>query len=763
MATKFTNKYMQVFQNYNEFGEHSADYVRGEDHIAFLIEENEVIYWLYLEQVWRPLNVRTTTTGELEDGRTKVAVRLEYIEGGQKYTSVPNIPDPERITSMSHFLEDYPDIEEVNVTGTINLTDLSYAFAGSNIRDFSKLDTRNVNNIAHFIDNINNSTLDVDLNFNPSNGDFNNVYFENIIMRNLKYAVNNPSYRPNDEDEDYSFIYQGQITNCSINELNVIDGEGVSSYISLYDNNINKLFGNNKEFEITENNAINNVVANHVTILTKGIRTFTTINVDGDKLSIANTANNNGGKDIDFKIISENNNIELGDTVLYYYFNSIFGYGIKYKNDASIEIIGDISRIGNFIFTTPIVDDAFYAKYAQYNTPISIFQYKTTFEEVADVKITEATDSSLIYVDWNQDLTNSLYNDYNIEIYNKINAITLDYYYFSDGISKIKKFIIDNRNIDLGDDKDTYPNLSLTYSSTKAKVDYTNYRISGKYRVNGNSNNDNSFMIKDIELYPYNYNYYFGITTYITEDYDFKLDKNIKIDAPIFITFYDNDLINTNNNFEVDSLIKNNILEIGCSTGNSRSVYVKLKYVENVKLIILGGYLYIFDNWLTHTNENNIIDIKYDCSLNNNNGAIRNVTTNENMYLNCYNDSYISQFDGYSYNLNKEFNVLGINIYGKININLSSYKNNFDYTDNNIKHIDINSIKCSNGYNYSYTIMRYLSLDNESTINLITKLVDNTSSSTKTIYMYRSQANIIGEENIAAAVAKNYEFAIIED
>ena len=166
MATNFTNKYMQVFQNYNEFSEHSADYVRGEDHIAFLIEENEVIYWLYLEQVWRPLNVRTTTTGQLEDGRTKVAVRLEYVEGGQKYTSVPNIPDPERITSMSHFLEDYPDIEEVNVSGTVNLTDLSYAFAGSKVKDFSKLDTTNVYDFDSLLERVDNENLECELTSN---------------------------------------------------------------------------------------------------------------------------------------------------------------------------------------------------------------------------------------------------------------------------------------------------------------------------------------------------------------------------------------------------------------------------------------------------------------------------------------------------------------------------------------------------------------------------------------------------------------------
>lgn len=54
-------------------------------------------------------------------------------------------------------------------------------------------------------------------------------------------------------------------------------------------------------------------------------------------------------------------------------------------------------------------------------------------------------------------------------------------------------------------------------------------------------------------------------------------------------------------------------------------------------------------------------------------------------------------------------------------------------------------------------------VDDENTINLITKLVDNTSDDKVTIYIYRSQANIIGEENIAAAVAKNYEIAIIEN
>jgi len=80
--------------------------------------------------------------------------------------------------------------------------------------------------------------------------------------------------------------------------------------------------------------------------------------------------------------------------------------------------------------------------------------------------------------------------------------------------------------------------------------------------------------------------------------------------------------------------------------------------------------------------------------------------------------------------------------------------------DNGIEHIDINSVKPRDSSNY---MTDYLSCDNETLINLITKLVDNTGNFSKTIYMYRSQSNIIGEENIAGAVAKNYEIAIIEN
>ena len=103
------------------------------------------------------------------------------------------------------------------------------------------------------------------------------------------------------------------------------------------------------------------------------------------------------------------------------------------------------------------------------------------------------------------------------------------------------------------------------------------------------------------------------------------------------------------------------------------------------------------------------------------------------------------------------------NIYGKVNIVLNNYtvhSNTTNYIENKLIHIDLNKVKVNTT---ETCILFYENLDNETTVKLITKLVDNTSSTSKTIYMYRTQANIIGEENIAAAVAKNYEIAIIEN
>lgn len=742
---EYTNKYMQVFDTYDDFAQHSADYQKGEDHIAYLIQENEVIYWLYLEQVWRPLNVRTTKTGELEDGRTKVAVRLEYVEGGQKYTSVPNIPDPERITSMSHFLEDYPDIEEVNVSGTVNLTDLSYAFAGSKIRDFSMLDTSNVNNINHFIDNVDNENINISLSIKElsSNNEINNATLKGLsISKNS--SVNNYNIKFND---------------CTIRDIN-----GNFAFYVIDGNNIDNITGTNVILSGTEHdNIINNLYATSCTISILNLSLYTSININSKNIIItySNTMSVEGNNR--YNIIQDSANINFN---FYSIVNNNFGYGIL-ANEPVFNLSNE-PTIGNFWFTTSIVDDAFYAKY---NHPISIFQYKTTFEEVADVKITEATDSSLIYVNWDSiDFDTS---EMSIEIHNNINFDIND-------VLNIKKLIIDfDNNLD-------YENARIGNFFSNINHQDESY-ISGTFKSGYNTNytgKENTIVYNIDELFKnctfYNYRI-LDLTSIAWLDYmptfnNIKLitDSNDEYQHYTIIQIDDRmgrdsglERVLDLTSFVIDNKLYNNVL-----TSSYTSFYpdVQVKYLKDVQLVITSYNvnsryvtLLFYIDWLKNSTSEKPIIIKkpdiieHSTMLNTTSNKINNdVIDIENIYLYCEDEGYITNVVvNYSHMIVNITNILGrINLY----INYNTSEDGIS-VQTNLRHIDINSVCVING---AY-ILKFRIVDDETTINLITKLIDNTSSFTKTIYMYRSQANIIGDDNIAAAVAKNYEFAIIEN
>ena len=758
---EYTNKYMQVFDTYDEFAQNSADYVKGEDHIAYLIQENEVIYWLYLEQVWRPLNVRTTKTGELEDGRTKVAVRLEYVEGGQKYTSVPNIPDPERITSMSHFLEDYPDIEEVNVTGTVNLTDLSYAFAGSKIKDFSLLDTSNVTNYVSCLENVNlNNGITINIGNVQELGItelFKNSTITNAIINipnNVYIKGSTPLY--NTTFNTFEIPYDENDIEVNESDTYLTWGDGINKYktVSIRASKGNKvkapslfLYFN----DVSEHSNINIQEIECVNAYFESGQDVKNIKIKAKKLIYGA----DGSEELEGKI----DNREVECTCItkeqWNYIPTVsFGYGFYKNPDRLTGIINNNGTLGNFFYTVPVVDDAFYA---DKQCPISIFQYKTTFTEVADVNITEATDNSLIYVDWGSiDFDKS---NVNVEIYNVIDAITFD------RTKHFNKFIIDNSNIEING-INNYPRLNTQHNGADVDLNYNKYRISGNYQLDYNIYNSLSF--KDINIYCNNKTVYC-----YTSEHNFSNDKNIKLYNVKNINLLPN--INTDN-FIIETLIENNIFNSYCQLYNwTYSQYRKnrllIQYIDNVKLNIYAGMLTIYYKWFEHTSENNYIDIYTDTNLVY--GELVSMKddwyldTLENVYVNCINDTYINYFDGFTVNTTGDdipF-TMAKNWHGVINIILSSYRTDIDYNiyTNYTEHIDINLVKPSNSSNNSSVILGYKYLDDESTINLITKLVDNTSNSTNTIYMYRSQANVIGDDNIAAAVAKNYEFAIIEN
>ena len=754
MATNFNNKYLQVLQNYDEFGEYSADYTKGEDHVAFLIEENEVIYWLYLEQVWRPLNVRTTKTGELEDGRTKVAVKLEYVEGGQKYTSVPNIPDPERITSMSHFLENYPDIEEVNVIGTVNLTDLSYAFAGSKIKDFSMLDTSNVTNIKGIIDNVNNKDLDITIKYKTHYTEEDSSAFKNITLNKLELI------------QLLVFDYYIDIHDSNINKLILnnqricLYGSNGSSIIDEIESDdcvsISSTNGNSK------GNKISNVVANEISISPSGLIDDNILNIKFNKLIIGDSNFNSYNWKNKIVCLSNDNVCNIvfkSDNRQIYNFS--FGYGIDYSLVPNVNLaVVDNCIIGNFIFTVPIVNDEFYTKYSNANK-ISIFQYKTTFEEVADVNISSEVDSSLIYADWDSIDFDAI--NMNIEIYNIINFKNNN----NESIT-FNKFILDNRELDLT--YDTYPKDYSVIDNISANEGY----ISGNYICYLNwinygsadsktklSINTNT-LLKNIILWDYSEIYVYGS---ILTDNNIKFAYSKAPSMPVIYCY--------TNNVDISNLKdENNIVTCALNTNNDD---YKLLYKEDIILNIIKGYRSFYLTLIidyvkqenSHIINNNIILIKSNNYL----ISLEQITKIENIYLhgNVTLSGFYSlcnskgDFEDYEISFkNSVSNIYGENITitlpGITEINSNGILN--VYPDKDVyKHIDIYK---SNANSESY-ITIFMNLDNESTINLITKLVDNTSSTSKTIYMYRTQANIIGEENIAAAVAKNYEIAIIEN
>ena len=764
MATNFTNKYMQVFQNYNEFGEHSADYVRGEDHIAFLIEENEVIYWLYLEQVWRPLNVRTTTTGELEDGRTKVAVRLEYVEGGQKYTSVPNIPDPERITSMSRFLEDYPDIEEVNVSGTVNLTDLSYAFADSKIKDFSMLDTSNVDNISYMLENVDNN-LDITINTNSGNlNHYNVIKSANInsltinapnnlnmdYLSSVNYSTKIKSVKCifNDNIEDNIYDYEVDIDVTNFNENVFTNIENITyPYVHIncgyvkYDHNVN----------INAKKCVINWFRNGTTI-------GNIYNINAEKIIF--NINNNLSASFNINAINTKE-IEISNS---YTGGFKFGYGLN-KNDAKLTFRNKIGSLLYYFDVTDEVNNDYVNKYSDVGA-VYLRQYKTLYKETANINITEKPLNARIVLS-NDNKSNLI----DIVIKNKININNV--------ITGFNKLIIDNSSFNFS--KEDAPTIDAGYEPI-AEYKEGSY-IKGVYKIMNNSYNNVlaiNAIYKDIYLYV---NYvYINIGIRLIDNVI--NTNNIKIEYTNYISLTIDDI--DSNNIQIKNLFDNDI-HIVLTNGNIydyKTINKAIEYIEHKKLNIYGldniPCITPFINYCIKENNvyfHNAGDLIFQANFNSYDIHKIIMFDSEyydeeyynnfpNIYLYCDDNSYIKDFVvnlRYVYNTSEsDFGnyIKTKYIYGIINLILPVYVTTLNLKDVSYIHIDISKVKV---YDNQSSIIYFNNLDDESTINLVTKLIDNTSESTKTIYMYRSQSNIIGEENIATAVAKNYEFAIIEN
>lgn len=164
--TNIEPEYLQVYNNYDQFSDASNSYIKGEDHVCYIITENEVIYWIALENVWRPLNVVTTSAGNIEGIDNPVNVTLRIVDGGMIYTRVPNIPDAERIINIDNFLTNYPQIEYLDFTGNINTVSMRKAFADSNIKDAGNINFDKVEDITNIFSGCANFDNDYSLTIN---------------------------------------------------------------------------------------------------------------------------------------------------------------------------------------------------------------------------------------------------------------------------------------------------------------------------------------------------------------------------------------------------------------------------------------------------------------------------------------------------------------------------------------------------------------------------------------------------------------------
>ena len=359
----------------------------------------------------------------------------------------------------------------------------------------------------------------------------------------------------------------------------------------------------------------------------------------------------------------------------------------------------------------------------------------------------------MIYVD-------TLFNDFdcsnlNIEINNNINiqGTSIDKY------AHYKKLIIDNTNKFTGDN---YNNIldNLSYSTNAYIIEYLTAdegHISGYYKHGSNSIVYNS-LFKDITFDSIK-NFYI--------DKDCIDSSNIKFTNSNELTIL---VLNGRNGFDINYrnlLDENNNLNATFYIDYDTELTLKLcqlvKYEDIEVTVNINDKAYLMTYNKLANIESRPLNVNDELIVNNSiiqTDSDINIQLG-NLYVNCSDDGYLSYLYTHGkYHYWKQLLIID-NIYGIVNIILPIYSTYVENQLNNIyKHIDVNKVK-TNSLESMITI--FDGLDDESTINLITKLIDNTSESTKTIYMYRSQANIIGDDNIAAAVAKNYEFAIIEN
>lgn len=764
------NTNLFVYNNYNDFGENSYNYVKGNDIIAYIENIYQVIYWLRLEVIWRPLNVIFTSDGTIvNETELGGAVYIQNI-GNNNYKFLPAIPDEYRILSMANFLSNYSTIESIDLPNTINLTNLNRAFENSNIKSCI-LNTLKVNDLSYAFLNCKNN-FNITFTIDSSQG---NIKCENMLqdavfdtfnlIDNNKDTENHfniqilkaGSYVTNNKDNLVILNFSGDNFRCDnlylsypnssyrVKNINV-------EYIAMYSNigavNIeaNEVLLDNYKNNINNDETFTNIKCNTLVInetaicqitldidYVKIIRlclndTYTNYNMIGScrnilktNLTLDNCLNKIefvGDKDTDWVpygtfIMNEVNNEawnKLGAKIYYAWKDNTYTKFADIKlQDVEIEDFG--------VYDIPIDNIEIKGKIDRFLQSRDIGTYNTNYKITAvdDINYTE------LYIDLENIGTDSLFSGYFESRCGDLTPRTIKYFknvvintanditteiYYNTHDYEFITSYISNEDNNI---RIFNNNNGVCFTTYETQEDYTIYDLD----ISHFANNDNKIILKGCK--------------FVSADIYF--DKT----CCIFIR-----PINSKPNYQI---ICNNCDNIMCFTDLTS---------ENKPLYLKGSNNFTYNKGSNHvTSDKRETAHKFNDTANFYNNDTIYLDGDENAYL--YLDGKDARTDG---TYSKIKTIISKNI-------IISFRDNAWYSNVYAVGIEeLTNIICDRSFIDCY-IDCYTKLTSDSINNLISHLIDNTNSNIASIGLTRAQYNLLTTENVQNALNLNYEFTIL--
>lgn len=765
MKDDILNKRLAIYNNYDDFGKNSYNYIKGNDYVAFLINENEVIYWINLEVIWKQLGIIVTNTENVtENGDTIVNIKLSG-NNNVIYDYLPSIPDEERINSLSNFCTNYPYIKHINLNNTINLTDISNAFNNITIDSFSLY----TNNVTNAVNCFNNTIIncDISLNFDNPNVNIDSLFAKSSCKNNT--ITINANF---ESDKYYHIIYNYDtynLFNYDIYKFIFNRNLEITTYANNIDNYIkaNNVLVNilNDIYDVNQSysNNIQHIEANKVELDFAYSAKYYNCEVTCDIIYIGQLyAYNVGRKKI--KIKSSNVVKEVGIDITYMLDASnvkYTGYGclIKIDNNTKITFLNDDAsdynyRIPAYIFNVKVVDDNFLSIF---NNKVDLNQLNDDFDVLSDINLIDSKYKDLCYFNIQSTDTKILEHFTNNIIIKNGFVPTLRTYDFT----IFDNIIIDTyeyaKNFDVYD----YPDfVFMNYGN----ISISNGYMRGFYKLNDNVNgywnglrceflNEvTAYINTDEVIYIYCNDY--NNADFLYEKIKFiPKDKNINNIIKVNIIEAGDNGAYSNFNFDISSFIYNN----ECNVYITSSQPIFFKYNPDITFYpveFMQAIRYISKNDKICNVINDMI-ISQDDLVDN----IDEIKDINSVYLNFVEDNYMPIRNTFNWNEKPYGNV--VNLYGNINadFNVHSSRRDCDFV-----HIDFNKIKTGNYID----IIRIPNLDESSIKKIPNALIDNSSTEEEiktpiNIIMFRSQYNYLNETDTNIILSKNYEIAITEN